>query len=165
MVAALLTAAVIAAAPPGFYESRVLEPAASYVAGKPATVYCAATVGDWRTYAEREASTLAANGLTYVGSSESALAASVCAPLRQELRHKHVKTAVLADAMLALTHEAVHQSGVRDESETDCHALALLPTVAHRFFGFAYHRGPLRALVAAAWKAHREKPAVFRSSC
>jgi hypothetical protein len=45
---ALTAAPASAEAPPGFYASKPLAPAADMVAGKPVTVWCAKSLDEWR---------------------------------------------------------------------------------------------------------------------
>ena len=134
-VLATLLAAPASAAPAP--DNATLDAAASWVAGHPVTVSCEL---DWPTFlAEAQA-----HGLTGVGGFTSYLqdgstvvyvAPDVCEQLLALDARKDVGTFFAADALLTLTHESVHQRGVADEGVTDCTALALIQSVATKFFG------------------------------
>jgi hypothetical protein len=163
-LAVLAAAAAIGTAPvmpDGFYEAVKLEPAASYVATKPVQVRCTSDIGYWLLYA-REATQRQAfdpagfadipNGIAY-------LSPDVCTALLRKLTHKQVSTADMATGLLTLTHESVHLgTSSRDEAAVECGAIHTVPAVAVGFFGYRYHRAPLRALMAQAWSAHRNLP-------
>lgn len=162
---AVLAAAAILAAPQGFYEARVLEPAASFVAGKPAAVYCATNDGAWAAFLGGRYGGANVNGITTPGSSESRFAPTVCSWLRVRLRLPAAAagTPFVASA-LAFVHEAIHQRGSVDEGATECSAMHELPGVLVRYYGVKPGK-QLRALMAAAWRWHRLKPAVYQSVC
>lgn len=164
MVAALLAAAVIAAAPPGFYESRVLEPAASFVAGKPAHIYCALTLPRWTSYVASSDVPEGANALTIPGRAESRIEWSICRDLRQALKRRKVDDYDFVSAALILVHESIHMRGVRDEGKTECEAIHELPRTLVRYFHVKPGR-QLRGLMALAWDAHYRKPDVYTSVC
>lgn len=163
-VAALVAVpAAGAAAPPGFYESLVLEPAASFVAGRPARVYCALTPAGWQDYAAARR-VPDAYALTVVGTDQTMLEPVTCRVLRTQLRSRRVDEYAVAAAVRTLVHEAIHQRGVADEGQTECAAMHEMPRVAVKFF----HVKPgkqLRALMASAWYSHRATPATYQTLC
>lgn len=166
MLVALVAAATLFVAPPGFTEAKVLEPAASYVAGKPVHVYCARTDLDLREYTQQM---YGGNpgyevGLALPGQNAALLGQSQCYPLIDQLHKRKDDRYDLAESILTLVHESVHLRGVTDEGQTECSAMHEMPRVAVKFF----HVKPgkqLRALMSDAWSAHRAKPAVYQSVC
>lgn len=166
----LIATAAIAGTPSGFYEAKVLEPAASFVAGKPVVVYCAQTEAGWRAFLDAtgragiDATGSGVVGSAVVGSSELQLAPEVCAWLRLALRQQLPATVGVAASIQAFTHEAIHDRGERDEGVTDCAAMHEMPRVAARFFRFPAGKR-LRSLMAVAWRWHARVPAVYRSVC
>ena len=166
MLVALVAAAVLSGAPPNFTEAKVLEPAASYVAGKPVSVYCARTDLDLREYAQ-SAYGLAANfelGFAVVGSDSIYLGQSVCWPLLDFLKHRKVTYAEVASALQALVHEAIHARGERDEGVTECDAMHETPRVAVRFFKLKPGKR-LRAFMAEAWSAYDALQPQYQTVC
>jgi hypothetical protein len=158
----LLSAAVLSfVAPSGFYEAHALERVASFIAGKPATIYCARTTAGWSAYTVPIYGDVNINGTTYPGSSETLLAPPVCANLAAPRR---TAPYLLAASILTLTHEAIHQRGEADEGRTECAAMHEMPRVAVKFFGVAPGK-MLRALMADAWRYHRLKAPAFRAVC
>lgn len=153
------------AAPVGFHEARSLEPAASYVARKPVKVWCANTGATWARYvgSADPADTL---GETVPGSDALRLHPNVCAVFaRFEGGSLTPQTLPgYATAIETLTHEAIHARGETDEGVTDCDAIHEMPGVAVRFFHVKAGKH-LRALMAAAWREHRTKPAAYASVC
>lgn len=166
MVAAVLVSAAVLAAPPGFYEARVLEPAASYVAQKPVRVYCAPTDLDLREYASSAYGVPPdfELGFAVVGSGTIYLGQSVCWPLRDHLARRHVATSEFAAALLTLVHESIHARGSRDEGVTECDALHEMPRVAVRFFKVKPGR-QLRALMAEAWASYDGMQPEYQTVC
>ncbi len=161
----LAVSAAQASAPSGFYEARVLEPAASFVAGKPATVWCALTRADYNVWREAQGAGGRDSGaFTYFGQPESWMSTGLCQVLRQRLRGVRVDIYELAGAASALVHESIHMRGVRDEGETECQAMHELPRVAVKFFGFKPGK-QLRALMAEAWAYHRTLPPAYQTVC
>lgn len=164
MLAAALVAAPTAAAG-GFYEAKVLEPTASYVAKKPIAVWCATSTEAWKAY---EIATYGVpgteHGSTPFGGSAIYLDTEECPPLRQFLRAMSVYVPTLAATIEILTHESIHARGVRDEGVTDCDAMHEMPGVAVRFFRVK-PGAQLRALMAAAWTVHRAEPPQYLAIC
>lgn len=153
------------AAPAGFYEGKLLEPAASYVAKKPVVVWCAKTQAGWRETLAPGAGEI--DGLAVPGSSAMRLNPLVCQVIDLWATGQQTPAYAeegFAEAIETVTHEAVHLRGESDEGVTDCAAMHEMPRVAVRFF----HVGPykqLRALMAAAWGYHRQKPAPYKTLC
>lgn len=166
LLAALVLAAPASAAtgpPSGFYEARVLEPAASFVAGKPAHVYCAVTDDDWREYAKAN-TTPDVGGLTLVGSDQSELAPMICHSLRARLNRRPARADDFAASLLILVHESIHQRGVADEGQTECTAIHEMPRVAVKFFHVKVGK-QLWTLMTDAWWFHRAAAPQFQIIC
>lgn len=164
MIAATVAAIAIAAAPSGFTEAKTLEPAASFVAGKAAAVYCPASSYEWSAYVSRYTSAVGVNGLTVPGSSETMLSPAVCSTLVDRLRRRWTDSYDLAAYILTLVHEAVHERGSVDEGQTECAAMHEMPRVAVKYFRVKAGK-QLRALMSDAWAFHAAKPAAFRTVC
>lgn len=156
VAAVALTAAAQAAPPAGFYESFKLEPAASFVAGKPVKVWCATSQYDWLQYGAKGGE----QGLTTPGSSEVKIAPDVC----RYLRAAKVNPDGFGASLLVLVHESIHARGERDEGITDCSAVHEMPRVAVRFFRVKAGK-QLRAVMANAWRYRSGEPAAYRSTC
>lgn len=124
-------------APSGFHEARPLEPLASFVAGKPATVYCADSDAAWTAWAQSEEPVT-----PMVGGGESELPPSLCSAL--------AAAEPPVAATLALIRAGLRQRGSRADEDVACGAIHLLPRVAVRYLGVRPGRD-LRALMARAW--------------
>jgi hypothetical protein len=74
-------------------------------------------------------------------------------------RNDYINTMELAAALLALVHEAVHLSGVTDESATDCTALSDMWN-AGAMLGIG--QPGLSRLYRAALRVHLSKPFEYR---
>lgn len=165
-VCAAVAASTVAAAPAGFYEAVRLDPAASFVAGKPASIYCAATMAAY--YEAGVAATgrpsQGTAGFSTIGGSQSFLSTWVCSYLNRWLAHKPVTRYHLAVSIEVLAHEAELERGIADESLADCAALAAMPQVVRRFFPL---RGiyTLHGLMADAWAAHALESPVYLTNC
>src|SRR5690348_6523127 len=124
MIALLVAAAFL----PGFNRTPSLEPAASFVAGKPVAVYCAKSTPAWQAFlAENYPAGTVADGSSVPGSSTMRLSFAACSYLRPATRAALAPTIGLAASTLTLTHEAIHLSGVKDEAVTDCDAVHRMP--------------------------------------
>lgn len=150
-----------------FVKSSVLAPAASFVAGKPVTVYCATSLAGWNRFVAAATDTTDVIGLAMPGTSTMRLSPLVCQVLG--LFGNGGKTPPtaeegLADAIETVTHEAIHLRGESDEGITDCDAMHEMPRVAVRFFHVASGIR-LRTLMAAAWVYHRSKSAPYKTVC
>lgn len=160
-----LPASARVAAPAGFYEAWVLEPAASFVARKPITVWCAKTTASWRRYLTATSGTTSeAHGLAVPGSDRMHLDFAACSPLKAAWRGERVYVPTLSDVLAILTHEAIHLRGEVDEGVTDCAAMHEVPGVAVRFFHVAAGK-KLRALMKEAWIGHASQGLAYRSVC
>lgn len=152
--------------PAGFTANAALSKAASYVAGKPVTDYCADSTKDFNTAAIT--ATGIANpggaGFSKPGDTRSFLTTWVCSYLNRWLEKKPVARLHLAAALLTLGHEAELLSGVTDESVADCKAMALMPQLVARFFPLrkAYK---LDDLMDDVRYAHSAQPPVYLTSC
>jgi len=141
---------------PGFGQDARLSEVASYAAGKPAAVYCAADAQSWRNVGRPSASGFAyLNGDVY-------LDPNVCALVK---RQKGEPTFQWADALLTLVHEAQHAAGISNESEAECAALRKFAAVAIVFYGFKSRSDRLRLLVRQAWRAHDSLPLPYQDLC
>lgn len=164
MIAAVVTAVALTL-PGTFHEAKRLEPAASYVAGKPVKVYCARTDLDLREYTQQLYGGKWFNdtGLALIPDGIALLGQSVCDPLLSELRIGKYN-ADFAEAIDALVHEAVHLRGVTDEGQTECTAVHNVPRVAVKFFRIKPGK-QLRALMSDVWGAYSGKPLAYQSVC
>lgn len=164
-VAALAISASSAAParPHGFYEAKALDSAASFVARKPAHVYCAHNHAIWRDAANANA-TPTAVALTRAGTNRSELEPLICSTLIAKLDRLPVSTYDFALSLRVLVHEAIHERGVVLEGEAECSAMHEMPRVAVRFFGVASGK-ELRALMAQAWKSHFAAPLYYQTVC
>src|SRR4051812_46498439 len=113
---------IVLAAPVGFREAPKLEPAASYVAGKPVQVLCAVDQAAWDAYlaAQYGAGTSNIGGATVVGSSLVSVDPKVCRYLEGNIRKPASQPLLqLGAAMQILVHESLHARGEADEARTD----------------------------------------------
>lgn len=157
VVLALAAVAVAgAAAPSGFTVAARLAPAASFVAGKPIAVYCAATEAAWEQYG----GTSQEFGLAVPGSSEIKLSPGVC----RYLRAKIVNPNGFGASLLVLVHESIHARGESDEGVTDCAAVHEMPRVAVKFF-YVKAGKQLRAVMANAWNYRNREGDPYRTIC
>lgn len=152
-------------APAGFKESPRLEAAASFVAGKPVTAWCASTTGAFAAAAASATGNPATAGFVQaVGAAQAFFPPRVCATIVAYLNKRKVEEYDLAAWLLTLAHEATHLRGVSDESETDCAALHVMPTMIRRFFeprpGYTVHD-----LMAYAWDVHNREPPTYTRLC
>jgi hypothetical protein len=132
-----LAALVAAVAPVGFHSSPRVAPAASVVAQKPVTVWCADSAYTWNQFLDATyGNHNPARGSTAPGSSEEQLSPGVCTALAKAAASKLrvVPTATLGVSILTLVHESIHARGERDEGVTDCAASHEMPRVAVKFF-------------------------------
>lgn len=150
-----------ALAEPGFYEAKRLEPAASFVAGKPVQVWCALDETAWHVFAPAGTE----HGLATPGGAAMYLDTPGCPPLRRALvRSTDVHQPMLAATIAILTHEAIHLRGESDEGVTECAAMHEMPRVAVRFFTVRPGK-QLRALMADAWAGYRVESPAYRTVC
>lgn len=152
------------AASSGFYEARVLEPAASYVARKPVKVWCASTARAWRSWSANADLTDGANGSAAIGGTAIHLSHDVCPSLRGAVAGIPQYSPTLGATIEGLTHESIHTRGERDEGITDCAAMHEMPRIAVLFFHVRAGK-QLRALMADAWDYHRQQPPQYLSVC
>jgi hypothetical protein len=165
LVAALPAAAAVPV-PAGFTLSAKLSKPAAFVAGKPASIYCASTMAGYYAAAAAAIGRPSAGtaGFSTVGSSQSFLATAVCSYLNRWLAKKPVSRYHLAAALLALLHESELEKGIADESLADCAALTAMPQVVRRFFPL---RGvyTIHGLMEDAWFVHGLQPPVYLTRC
>lgn len=133
-VTLLDVAASAVAAPPGFWESARLTPAASFVAGKPVKVYCASTQAAINaTVSSTATSVLGATPV--IGGDQIYLAPIVCAYLNAWLNGKRIANLYgVAGALETIAHEAELAAGVNDETTATCLGLKAMPQMVMRFF-------------------------------
>lgn len=168
IVAVLVFAPAALAAAPGFTESQRLAPAASFVAGKAAPVFCADDFSVWLE-AKRTQGFGSGNVVAYtdlVGGTGIYLAPDVCSLLHRMAAGKATDPVrAQAVAVETLVHEAIHwRTGSHDEGMVDCAAMHETPRTATRFFHVKAGK-QLRAFMAAAWAYHRVKPAAYQTVC
>lgn len=153
--------------PDNFRESARLTPIASHVAGGPIAVHCARTYTAWATQvaATGGGNPRSIGGYALVEAGEIHLAQWTCRQLEGWLRGKNVPPLKqFATAAFGFVHEAIHMRGETDESVVDCAALRELPGVVTRRFGVK-RAATRRAIMAAAWAAHRASPLEYRRLC
>lgn len=149
----------------GFYEAKRLEPAASFIARKPVTVWCANNPAAWSAWlAANNDLALDVIGATYPGTSETHFSPILCANLVLQLTDGGEGYTALAPSIKTLTHESILMRGETDEGTTDCDAMHEMPGVAVRFFKVKAGK-QLRTLMAAAWAWHEKEPLVYRTVC
>lgn len=156
--------ALVLGAYPGTHEEPRLEAAASYVAGKPVSVWCADSREAWTALVVPFGGSPNANGFSFVGGTEAYFSVPVCDELLEWPRTS------LGRGVLTLSHEATHLRGVRDESATECAALAFVPAVASGWYvtrDYFENMTPwvLRDVVDAAWASHRALPPAYTRDC
>lgn len=155
-VGAAVAALVLAGAPAGFREAPALEPAASFLAGKPVGVWCGVT-----RLGERYPIGYARSG----GDAVFVMPSLVCAPLERLRADVPVPSDDAGYALSVLLHEAAHARGIADERAADCAALAHEAEVGIRFFGLRGKRAYLRSMMATARRSHDGADARYGGSC
>jgi hypothetical protein len=149
-------AARAADVPAGFREAPKLEPAASYVAGKPVSVYCGKLPSR---------GVVDGDGLAVIGGDRIYISSFGCYLLEHRAADPGFDlNDAVAHYLLTLAHEAIHTTGEADESVTDCTALKYLPGMATRFFAFK-RWSERHELMQLAWDNHRRKPDAYTRLC
>jgi hypothetical protein len=157
--------AASAAPPAGFREAVKLEPAASFVAGKPVQVACAKGGLEWVQFIRPLYGNVNPGGATAPGSTLIHLSPTVCRYLEAQLRKPTKKPGeAFAGSLLTIVHEAIHARGERDEGTTDCAAVHESPRVAVRYFHVRSGR-QLRGMMALMWQYRAESPPDLRTVC
>lgn len=152
------------APPAGFTLSAPLSKPASFVAGKPAKVYCADTQAHFNAADGQYTGMVLGAGFSQIGGGQTFMAPWVCVYLNRWLAKKPLTRQHLAQALVTTLHEAEVEKGTSDESLADCQALAIMPTVVKKFF-------PLRGvytihdLMRDAWDGHADQPPVYLTHC
>lgn len=168
-LAALLAALVLTpsagAAPPGFVRALELEPAASFVARKSVTVWCATSTATWAAGLRSIGLPASAHGTANLERREVWLEKVICDNLAIAARYGVATDGyrALAPSVLVLVHESIHLRGVLDEGKADCVAARAIPNVAPRFFG----RRPLvvSLLVKEVARYRDASKPVYRTVC
>jgi hypothetical protein len=140
-----------------FYEAKALEPAASYVAGKPVRVQCAKSASGWQSFNKANFAQTgnSEHGFAEPGGTVMYVDADTCPPLlAARAGQPGASRPLLAATLVTFAHEAVHLRGQVDEGQTECEAMQYVPGVAVRFFGVK-SGAQLRKLMASAWTWHR----------
>lgn len=140
--------------PAGFRESPLLEVVASYVAGRPAQVFCATSAEAWRSAVAAQQFTVPdvkdPYGFAWATEAVVFLPDYGCsfierpAPVTKRL-------APFAADLMTLVHESVHAGGQVDELITQCLARKRVAEVAIKFYGFKAHTDRIRELVRLAY--------------
>jgi hypothetical protein len=156
------------AAEPGFFRSSMLSDPAFYVAGWNVPVYCTYDSVAWSRVRSVYRRADAGGLYTYAGGrGRIYLAPKVCSIVLGLMRGERIwpwGALDRSDAALTLVHVFFHARGVVNQGRTECEALRRLPGVAVRYLNVK-PGNDLRAFIAAAWKAHRLKPAAYTSVC
>jgi len=145
---------------------------ASRLAGKPIEVRCWST-GDWARLMREEGSYTNGKlggpdtlGFAGLGGSRVNLGPTVCAGL-VHLAYDHVRPAddagqlMLAAAIVTLSHEPQHSTGIAEEFVAECSAIQLANTTAIRLGASAAYAGPL---VRTYWRHYGEELPAYRSA-
>jgi hypothetical protein len=139
LVSTLVLAATVGPARAGNQPHPTLDAVASEVAGRPVTVRCENSEGEWTaTVAAIAGSPPRAGGYVHgVDSTVVYLAPSECLPLHHALSADYKRAGIypLTSSLLTLAHEAVHLRGITDEGVAECTALPLVPELAVKYFG------------------------------
>lgn len=166
--AALVLAATATAAdiqpPAGFTLSTSLSKPVSFVTGKPAKVYCADTQAHFNAADQQYTGVVLGAGFSQIGSDQTFLAPGMCSYLNRWNGKRLVTKHHLAQALVAIIHEAEIEKGESDESRADCEALAIMPAVVQKFFPL--HSGlTMHALMREAWDVHNAEPEIYLLNC
>lgn len=170
LAAALVGAASVGAAdqpaPAGFTANVKLSAAASWVAGKPVTDYCASSAALFLSASAKATGVdnPYASGYSTVGATNSFLHPTICETLAKWTDGKKVDLDLLGAALLTVGHEAELLSGVSDESIADCKALAAMPKMIAKFFPLK-KRATLHVVMRDAWDVHDGEPDVYHTYC
>lgn len=144
VVVTAVGAAVIApaydASPSAISVARV----ASFVAGKHVSVYCVGMHGS-------------EGGLAIVGSSAITVSSANCLAARHALTRPSLRG---GEALLVVAHEAEHARGFADETDAECNAMRVFPTVLASLRASAPAR---RLLAAGAVAADRALPSSYHA--
>lgn len=158
----LVAATSVGAEPPGFWENKRLEPAASFVAGKPATVYCAykqATIDA----AVSATATNTVGATPVIGGGVIYISPAACAYLNAWLNGRKVANLYgVAVSMETLAHEAELAGGVADETTATCVGLKRMPQMVTRFFPLK-KRESLHDLMADAYDAWAQQSSAYHA--
>jgi hypothetical protein len=160
-IAALVLAPMARAALPGVHQETKLEAAASFVAGKPVSVYCGDDAAGW---ANAIAAAFAGfpspgplGGFAIYRENTEYLSPRNCGGVLESA--SRASPAAFGPALFALIHEAVHLSGVTDEWAADCTALSDTWSVAWIYF--AVRQPELSRVHEFALRAHLAQPAEY----
>jgi hypothetical protein len=128
-----------------------LDPVASYIAGRPATVWCADSQAAFEAAEPRNIPSQA-TGFAHPTTAEAFLRPETCATLERWLHapQRWKPSSIFADSLPVLVHESVHTRGVTDEHATECETLRRTAEVAIRWFGFRPHTQRIRQLLYLA---------------
>lgn len=170
LVAVALLVVPVASASDVARVSYRLEPAASWVAGKPVAVMCGQDASGWRSLQEEflrhdDGTVDQALGFAGAGSAVIYLSPQTCLSLEGHDRGIEAPFARFSTSLRVLTHEAIHARGETDEGVTDCLALRQMAAVGIKFFGFKSRSAALRSLMAEAVRFHRLDSARYRTVC
>jgi hypothetical protein len=160
-----VAAASAGAAPPGFWRSARLAPAATFVAGKPVAVYCAPTQAAINQTVSADATSVL-GATPMIGSNEIYLAPITCAYLNAWLNGKKVANLYgVAVAMETLAHEAELARGSGDETTATCLGLRAMPKMVTKFFPLK-KRESLHDLIGDAYSFWETQSSLYHAhSC
>lgn len=154
------TAAADTQVPAGFVMSARLSAPASFVAGKPVSVYCAPTQA--AIVAVSVGAVSDALGVTpAIGAPVAYLSPQVCSFLNNWLSGKKPSNLYgLAGSIETLAHESEHMRGIRDETDADCAALRAMVPMVTRYFPL-HGRTTMHKLMGDAWSFHSGSSAEY----
>jgi hypothetical protein len=136
VLAVVVALALPVSATAGNAPHSTLDNAASFVAGKPVSVYCEYSWSAWlKFFADRGRDGSTVNGYTNINSPVVYVSPAVCETLHGLIGQRDIGAYHAALALLTLAHEAQHQRGVLDEGAADCAALAQVGALAVSYFG------------------------------
>ncbi len=133
--------ALVSAATAGNWTLPQADAFASEIAGKPVQTYCESDWASWDQFAY--SNNIVGHhllGMTWLDQPIVYVNPSVCEALHMAVDlgpagYRDAGMAYYAQAILTLTHEAVHQRGVEDEGQTECAALPLALPAAVKHLG------------------------------
>lgn len=162
--AAIGAGASAAGAPAGFWTNTRLSKPASWVAGKPVTVYCARTQAAIDATVDPSYNTEGQpiQGSTVPGGDEIDLSPLTCAYLDAWLNGRRVVLYNFAVAVETLAHEGELASGISDETTADCKAIPRIPRLVTRFFPLR-KRETLHDLMGDVHDAWMSQPAIYHA--
>lgn len=160
------TAAQAKAPPAGFRESPKLEPVASFIAGRPAQVWCATSSEAWQAAVTKAfpGSTTFVDAFSWPYEAMTFYRPDICDvfeqwdPSTRPVGKTRFAFDVFAGNLITFVHESIHAGGFVDELQTQCRAKRKIAEVAIRFFGFKPRTDRIRQLIRSAYLSSSTTP-------